>query len=52
MLADSMTAARLINGNLGAFRLNGQLAATLYQSPRARKSRVEAQWIDSFAPQH
>ena len=41
MLADSMTAARLIIGNLGAFRFDGQLAATLYQSSRARKSPAE-----------
>ena len=38
MLADSMTAARLIIGNLGAFRFDGQLAATLHESSRARKS--------------
>jgi hypothetical protein len=29
----------LIIGNLGVFRFDGQLAATLYQSSRARKSR-------------
>ena len=45
MLADSMTAARLINGNLGTFRFSGQLAHTLYQSPCVRKSRGEAHWI-------
>jgi hypothetical protein len=41
MLADSMTAVRLIIGNLGAFRFDGQLAATLYESSRARKSPAE-----------
>ena len=47
MLADSMIAARLINGNLGAFRFNGRIAPTLYQSPRARKSRGKVDKIIS-----
>ena len=39
MLADGMNAARLIIGNLGAFRFDGRLAATLYQLSGVRKSR-------------
>src|SRR5262249_22275466 len=48
MLADSVTTAPSISGNLGVSRI-GQLTRTLYQSPRTRKVRTEAEGIGSVS---
>jgi hypothetical protein len=48
MLADSVSTAPSISGNLGVSRI-GQLTRTLYQSPRTRKVRAEAEGIGSIS---
>ena len=48
MLADSVTATRSLNDNLGAFRFNGQLPYIICRLPRAGKSESPTCFLSPF----